>query len=226
MSETNRLALLLWRKPELGPRAYGIASRRTPVSGVLDKTASKSDLIGAPEHCDSTLPSRQAWQFAAELRARTQQGSKTRWASPRNRRPSKTSSRRATSLCPSPTSTEPHPHRQRPSQQHLQSPRCYPARTPSTGTPFASATTMDSVMQGIRDLKLTIAEMEDKLDRVVQKVAPGPGGKSLMNKGADLFRKFLRLSTPEEENEEPVRLERAMNSMQTRGPRGVGLSYH
>nr|XP_018916418.1 PREDICTED: uncharacterized protein LOC109043611 [Bemisia tabaci] len=94
------------------------------------------------------------------------------------------------------------------------------------GTPFASATTMDSVMQGIRDLKLTIAEMEDKLDRVVQKVAPGPGGKSLMNKGADLFRKFLRLSTPGEENEEPVRLERAMNSMQTRGPRGVGLSYH
>ncbi|CAH0384392.1 unnamed protein product [Bemisia tabaci] len=41
-------------------------------------------------------------------------------------------------------------------------------------SPFSvmSGTTMDTIQQAIRDLKLTIAEMDEKLDRVVQKVAP------------------------------------------------------
>lgn len=41
--------------PELGTRTYGIANRRTLVSGVLYEKASKSDFIGVPVHCGSVV---------------------------------------------------------------------------------------------------------------------------------------------------------------------------
>ena len=53
--EINFIPAFSKQRPELGPHLYDIASRCTLVKGVLDKTASKSDFIGALEHCNSIV---------------------------------------------------------------------------------------------------------------------------------------------------------------------------
>lgn len=87
-------------------------------------------------------------------------------------------------------------------------------------------TTMDTIQQAIRDLKLTIAEMDEKLDRVVQKVAP-EGKVSMMRQGTEMFRKIFRFP--------PSRTPDPLKTANERGygfgggsdgyQRGIGLSW-
>lgn len=97
-------------------------------------------------------------------------------------------------------------------------------------SPFSvmSGTTMDTIQQAIRDLKLTIAEMDEKLDRVVQKVAP-EGKVSMMRQGTEMFRKFFRL--PPSNTPDPLKTaaERGYGSFgggrDSKYERGIGLSH-